>query len=71
MSASQYRPARRTTHASSSTDRTEPYEYFGCGCYESSWELARGVQVSEEKMSVEEFELYVLIQSLPPLNLAS
>jgi len=69
MSASQYRPIQASS--SSSAARAEPFEYFGCGCFESSWELSRGVQVSEEDMSVEEFELYILIQSLPPLNLAS
>jgi len=65
MSASQYRPA-----PASSAARSEPFEYFGCGCYESSWELSRGVQVGED-MSFEEFELFVLAQSLPPLNLAA
>ena len=65
MSASQYRPIQAST-----TARTEPYEYFGCGFHESSWELSRGVQVQED-LSFEEFELFVLAQIQPPLNLAS
>ena len=65
MSASQYCPARAT-----SSPRTEPFEYFGCGWFESSWELSRGVQVQED-LSIEEFELFVLAQSLPRQDIAA
>ena len=54
MSASQYRPL------TSLRSSTEPYEYFGCGWHESSYELACGAQ-AEEGLSLEEFELWVMV----------
>lgn len=54
MSASQYRPL------SALRPSAEPYEYFGCGWYQSSYELAQGAVV-EEGLSVEEFELWVMV----------
>ena len=62
MSASQYRPRHPSI-----TPRQEPFEYFGCACFESSRELASGVQVVED-VSLEEFELIVALRSLPRLS---
>ncbi len=47
--------------------RSEPYQYWGCACFESSWELARGVQVIEG-LSFEEYEQTLTGLRAPTLN---
>ena len=54
------RSTQPSIHAVIGSSSAEPREHFGCGCFESSYELARGAQV-EEDLSLEEFELWVLV----------
>ena len=56
MSASQYHPFP----VLEIEEEPQEYEYYGCGWYESSYELQKGAEV-EEGLSLEEFQLWVKV----------